>query len=372
MEKYKLYAPCLFGLESVLAEELKKGKYEDIAAVNGSVTFSGTTLDIARSNISLRTAERICIIMGEFTARTFDDLFEGVKALPWEQWLSKTDNFPVTGHSINSKLFSVPDCQSIIKKAIVDKLISKYKIIWFEETGAVHKIRFSIMNDKVTVMLDTTGVGLHKRGYRPEANIAPIRETLAAGIIILSKFKYYERLCDPLCGSGTFAIEAAMIATNTAPGVMRKFSCEEWDQIPSDAFSLARAQARESAYSNPVDIMAFDIDKKSVDIANLNIKRSGFEGRVTALVADVADLSLPGGKNNVIVCNPPYGERMSELEEVKKLTKVLGKVFEKQPSRRAYIISSYDDFEAQYGKKADKNRKLYNGMIKTYLYQYYK
>ncbi len=373
MSSIKFYAPCLFGLEGVLANELKHLKFNNVQAADGSVTFEGEIKDIARANILLRTAERVCIVVGEFEARSFDELFENTKKLPWELWIDKEAAFPVTGYCLKSQLHSLPDCQSIVKKAIVDRLGAKYRTSWLQETGSEHKIRFAILNDKVTMTLDTSGVGLHKRGYRPAANAAPIRETLAAGLVYISRYRHFEHFCDPLCGSGTIPIEAAMIAANIPPGAKRSFAAESWLQIPASLFKEQREEALSRTFKDKkFEIYGSDIDPKAVEIAIANAKRCGVANTVDFKVQDVRDLKLTGEENNVIICNPPYGERMSDLNEVKAVSKVLGKVFENTPRRRAYIITSYDDFQSDYGKKADKNRKLYNGMIRTYLFQYLK
>lgn len=371
MEDIKFYAPCLFGIEGILANELKHLGMHNVVAGNGSVVFEGTVDDVARCNIFLRTAERVCLVVGEFKAATFDELFEGVKRLRWERWIGKEDEFPVTGFSLNSRLYSVPDCQAIIKKAIVDRLSQHYGIRWFAETGPQHKIRFALFRDKVTVMLDTSGVGLHKRGYRPVSNMAPIRETLAAAIVDISRYRRVERFCDPMCGSGTFAIEAALFASNTAPGLGREFVAEKWTQLPADGFANARAEAKDKISNIPFEILGYDIDRKTADLARENVKRAGFGGRIQIGAADVKDLNLSDGRNNVIVCNPPYGERMSDLQAVREQTKLLGRVFSAQPSCRSYVISSSETFERDYGCKVRKKRKLYNGMIKTCLYQYF-
>ena len=370
MEEIRYYAPCLFGIEGILANELKHMGLQQVKAETGGVTFVGTTDDVARCNLFLRTAERVCIVVGEFEARTFDELFEGVKRLRWERWIGREDEFPVTGYCLNSSLHSVPDCQAIIKKAIVDHLAGHYGIRWFAESGPQHKIRFSIFHDKVTVMLDTSGAGLHKRGYRPVSNQAPIRETLAAAIVDISRYRRAERFCDPMCGSGTFAIEAALFASNTAPGLGRNFISEQWQQLPAGIYETARSEAHDKISKIPFEILGYDIDPQTVKIAAENVKRAGFAGRICLGVADVKDLHLQEGRRNVIICNPPYGERMGDMQLVRAQTKLLGNVFSSQPDCRAYVISSSETFERDYGKKVSKKRKLYNGMIKTCLYQY--
>lgn len=371
MEEIKYYAPCLFGIEGILANELKHLGLQQVKAETGGVAFVGTVEDVARCNLFLRTAERVCIVVGEFSAHSFDELFEGIKRLHWERWIDKEDEFPVTGYCLNSDLHSVPDCQAIIKKAIVNHLSDHYGIRWFAETGPQHKIRFSIFHNKVTVMLDTSGAGLHKRGYRPISNQAPIRETLAAAIVDISRYRRAERFCDPMCGSGTFAIEAALFASNTAPGLGRSFAAESWMQLPDGVFDLARAEARDKISTIPFEILGYDIDPRTVKISAENVKRAGFAGKITLNVADVKNLQLSEGRRNVIICNPPYGERMGDMSSVRAQTKLLGKVFSSQPDCRTYVISSSETFEKDYGQKVSKKRKLYNGMIKTCLYQYW-
>ena len=371
MEEIKYYAPCLFGIEGILSNELKHLGLNHVQAETGGVSFVGSVDDIARCNLFLRTAERVCIVVGEFTAQSFDDLFEGVKRLHWERWIGRDDEFPVTGYSLNSVLHSVPDCQAIIKKAIVTHLSAHYGIRWFAESGSQHKIRFSIFKDKVTVMLDTSGAGLHKRGYRPVSNQAPIRETLAAAIVDISRYRRVERFCDPMCGSGTFLIEAALFASNTAPGLGRSFSAETWTQLPEKTFEFARAEARDKISHNPFEILGYDIDPHTIKIAADNVKRSGFSGKIHLEVADVKNLHLREDRRNVIICNPPYGERMGDIASVRTQTKLLGKVFSIQPNCRTYVISSSETFERDYGLKPNKKRKLYNGMLKTCLYQYW-
>lgn len=371
MEEIKYYAPCLFGIEGILANELKHLGLQQVKAETGGVAFVGTLDDVARCNIFLRTAERVCIVVGEFSAHTFDELFEGVKRLRWERWIGRDDEFPVTGYSLNSDLHSVPDCQAIIKKAIVNRLADHYGIRWFAESGPQHKIRFSIFHNQVTVMLDTSGTGLHKRGYRPVSNQAPIRETLAAAIVDISRYRRAERFCDPMCGSGTFLIEAALFASNTAPGLGRSFSAESWRQLPDKAFDRARLEARDKISNIPFEILGYDVDRQTVKIALDNVKRAGFAGKVAIEAGDVKDLRLPDGRRNVIICNPPYGERMGDMQTVRTQTKLLGKVFSAQPDCRTYVISSSETFEKDYGQKVSKKRKLYNGMIKTCLYQYW-
>lgn len=370
-DKIKILAPCLFGIEGILAGEMKRLHFEDVSAMDGRVSFTGTVSDIARANIELRCAERICIVVGEFKAESFEELFEGVKALPWERWIDKKDAFPVGGHSVRSKLFSIPDCQSIIKKAIVERLKSVYRLNWFEESKAEHKVRFNILKDIITIMIDTSGEGLHKRGYRANANIAPIRETLAAALVYISRYRKDEVFCDPLCGSGTIAIEAAMLARNIAPGLNRKFAAQSFSQIPEKVWEDARENAKSRVIYNKPAIFASDIDENAVLLTRENAKKAGVGTDIEVTRADIKDLSIEGDRG-VIICNPPYGERMSEIKEVEKLYREMGSKFLSLDGFRYYIISSVENFEELFGKKSDKNRKLYNGMLKCFLYQYFK
>lgn len=365
------YAPCLFGLEGVLAGEARRLGFGSVRAENGSVTFTGPAMALAKANLWLRTAERVNIVVGRFTAVTFDELFEGAKALPWEDWIAKDDAFPVVGHSLKSKLHSVPDCQAIIKKAVADRLGGRYGLSWLAETGSMHRIRFSIMDDAVMLMLDTSGEGLHKRGYRPAANMAPIRETLAAGILDIARYKHFERLCDPMCGSGTIAIEAALRASNAAPGLNRSFLCESWPQLPRSLFSEARAEARAAALSRPLEIVASDIDRRAVALTRENARRAGVAQCLRVECRDVSALSLPAEGENVIVCNPPYGERMLEQRSAQQLYRAFGRHVKFADGWKKYIISSEPEFEHYFGKQAAKKRKLYNGRLQCNVYMYF-
>lgn len=371
LDKIKLNAPCLFGLEGILADEIKRLHFENVTAQDGRVSFNGTVNDIARANIWLRCAERIGIVIGEFEAHSFEELFEGTKKLPWEMWIGKKDAFPVGGHSVRSKLFSIPDCQAIIKKAVVERLKTAYKLSWFEETGTEHKIRFNIINDTVTVMIDTSGEGLHKRGYRANANEAPLRETLAAALVYISRYRRDEVFCDPLCGSGTIAIEAAQIGKNAAPGLYRRFVAQDFDQIPKSIWEEEREAAKAKMFSDKLTIYASDIDPTSVKLTQENAAKAGVGPDIIVSQGDVRDLSFKENRG-VIICNPPYGERMSDKKEVEKLYREMGRKFQSLEGFRYYIISSVENFEELFGKKSDKNRKLYNGMLKCFLYQYFK
>ena len=370
--KINFVIPCLLGLEKLIADELKELGAENVVSENGRVLFSGDEHILARANICCRYAERIQILVGSFEARSFEELFQGTKALPWEEWIGAYDAFPVKGYSLNSTLFSVSDCQSIIKKAVVERLKSKYNISWFEETGPLHQIQFSIMKDKVSLLIDTSGYGLHKRGYRLEANGAPIKETLAASLCCLSRLRPYHTLYDPMCGSGTILIEGAMMVNNMAPGVNRHFTAERWDIIPESVWSEERDRARSLALADS-QFVAYgsDIDERSLEVAMANAKRAGVDKYITFEKADVKDFRKKSEKGTVI-CNPPYGERLLELKDAEALYKSLGKVFTQERGWAYNVISPSEDFEVFFGRKADKRRKLYNGMIKCQLYMYFK
>lgn len=370
-QQYKLCAPCLFGLESVLSGEVKRLGFTDISVTDGRVEFLADAEGVARSNLYLRTAERVLIVLGTFRAVTFQQLIDGAEKIPFEEYIGKKNAFPVKGWSLNSQLHSVPDCQSIIKKAAVKRLSHKYGVAWLEETGPSVQIQFSINKDLVTIMLDTSGVALHKRGYRKVANLAPIRETLAAGILDIARIYPDTKLYDPFCGSGTFLIEAAYKAKNIAPGIYRRFAAEKWDCLPAKIWQAGREEAIEKVRKD-VDFIAFgsDINSEALDIAEANAKRAGIAGLIKLKQADVKNFTLPDEKA-IVVTNPPYGERLMAGEDVQQLYKTMGNVF--QPSQQVayYIISSAEDFEQSFGRRTDKKRKLYNGMLKCNLYQYF-
>ena len=362
--------PCSFGLESVLAGELKRLGAREVTAADGRVDFQGELRDIPRANLWLRTAERVLVVLGSFQASSFTQLFDGVERLPFEDFISPKDRFPVKGWSLNSQLHSVPDCQSIVKKAVVKRLEKRYGISWFEETGALFQIQFSILKDRVTVMLDTSGPGLHKRGYRPVSNLAPIRETLAAGILDLARIYPDTQLFDPFCGSGTFLVEAALKAKNIAPGLRRRFAAESWGCIPQEVWREERGEAI-GKIRPEVGFCAFgsDIDPEALAIAAGSVRRAGVAGLVRLKERDVRRFQTPEEKA-IVVCNPPYGERLLDQREAQELAREMGKVF--PPSDRVgyFIISALEDFEKYFGRQADKRRKLYNGMMKCQLYLY--
>lgn len=371
-EKIKMIAPCLFGTESVLADELKRMGIEDVTSENGRVLFSGDFNILARANICSRFAERILINMGQFRALTFTELFDNVKALPWENFIGKNDAFPVNGSSLSSTLHSIPDCQSIIKKAIVERLKLKYNISWFEETGAEYKIRFSILKDNVTLMIDTSGEGLHKRGYRRSSNDAPLKETLAASMCDLARIFPDTKLYDPFCGSGTILIEAALMATKTAPGLRRFFAAERFSSIPKIVWQEERMRAQDQILHN-IDFKAtgFDIDPKCIELTLQNAKKAGVEKYVSAAVADIRDFKIPD-ERALVITNPPYGERLLDIKQAEELYGIMGDVFKQQSGKKYFVISPHDDFEKLFLRPADKRRKLYNGMIKCQYFMYFK
>ncbi|MEG1686788.1 MAG: class I SAM-dependent RNA methyltransferase [Angelakisella sp.] len=372
MEKLKISCPCNFGLESVLSGELRRMEAEDITVTDGRVDFAGGWDTVARANLWLRTAERVQLVLGSFPATSFTELFDGVAKLPFEQFIGREDAFPVKGWALNSQLHSIPDCQSIIKKSVVNRLTAAYGLSWFEETGPVHQIQFSIMRDMVTVMLDTSGPGLHKRGYRSQSNIAPIKETLAAGILDIARIYPDTQLYDPFCGSGTMLIEAAYKAKNIAPGIYRRFAAERWDCIPAKAWQAERERAVSLARKEDVTFHGFgrDIDQEAVELTMSNAKKAGVGPLISAVQSDVRSFVVPKEKS-LVVCNPPYGERMLNPVEAEQLYRDMGKVFLPSDTTAYFIISSLENFESLFGRQADKRRKLYNGMVKCQLYMYF-
>lgn len=371
MSKIELIAPTLFGIESVAAKEIRSLGYEDIKVEDGKVTFIGDISAICKANMWIRSAERIYVKIGEFEVSTFDELFEGVRSLPWEEWIPENGQFPVDGYSLKSNLHSIPDCQSIIKKAVVERLKKKYKKEWFDENGPLYKIKFSLMKNKAVLMIDTTGEGLHKRGYRAMSNIAPLRETLASAMIMLSDWRYDRPLIDPFCGSGTIPIEAALIGANIAPGLNRKFTSEKWGQIPKKLWLDTRKEAHSLIKMDvELNIRGYDIDESAVKLSINNAHKAGVNQYVKFAKKPLKDLRTDD-MYGILICNPPYGERMGEIQEVEKLYREMGRVFTSLNTWSYYIITSHENFEKLFGKKATKRRKLYNGMIKTTYYQYF-
>lgn len=372
MNTYELIAPCHFGLESVLKKEIYELGYEIISVEDGKVTFEGDAEAICRANINLRTAERVLLKVGQFNAVTFTELFDQTKELSWEEFIPADGKFWVTkANSVNSKLFSSSDIQSIVKKAIVERLKLKYRINWFKEDGESYPIRVTILKDVVTIALDTTGNSLHKRGYRPEAGKAPISECLAAALIKLTPWNKDRILIDPFCGSGTFPIEAAMIAANIAPGLNRDFTAESWSGIiPKKEWYEAVTEANDMVNTNiETDIQGYDLDGDVIKIAGRNAENAGVANLIHFQQRDVAKLSHPK-KYGFIITNPPYGERLEEKEALPAIYSALGRQFAQLDSWSAYVITSYQDIEKYFGRKADKNRKIYNGMLKTYFYSF--
>ncbi len=370
---FRYCVPCLFGLEGLVADELRRMDLPEVRAEDGRVFFSGTLADCVKANISLRCGERVLLQLGSFPAPTFDALFEGVRAIPWGSLLPKDASFPVTGYCLNSALFSVPDCQRIVKKAVVESMKTRWKLEQFPETGAEYKIRFSIRKDLADLFLDTSGTPLHKRGYRPAHTEAALRETLAAAMVKLARYRGKGDFCDPFCGSGTIAIEAALAALNRAPGLYRSFAAENWAFFDPALWRQARADALVAEYTGDYHITASDIDPRAIQIAQENAVRAGVEHIIDFRVSDAAAFSQKT-ERGVIVTNPPYGERLLDVQQAEELYRRFGAALSRPGNEgwSLYLLSSDADFEHCYGKPADKKRKLYNGMIKCDLYMYYK
>lgn len=374
---YQISCPCLFGLESVLAGEIRALGGEEVQIISdGRVNFSGDARMIVKANLWLRTAERVQIMLGSYPASTFEELFEGMRRLPLERFIGPKDAFPVKGWSLNSTLTSIPSCQSILKKAAVKRLSEKYHISWFEESGPVRQLQFALLKDQASIFIDTSGIGLHKRGYRPAANEAPIKETLAAGILQLARIREDSNLIDPFCGSGTFLIEGAMMAAKMAPSLRRSFGCESWNELEGVSLRELFTEERDIASRQvikdiPFTAQGYDIDPRSVELTVQNACRAGVSELVKAEQRDIGDFHTDL-QRAVIVCNPPYGERMLEIQEAEDLYRTMGKVFEQRKFLNYYIISPDEEFERLFGLGADKRRKLYNGMIRCQLYMYFK
>ncbi len=367
----KITCPCLFGLESVLSYEVKKIGGENVSVSDGKVSFDGGFEMVARANLWLSTAERVLIELGSFKAANFEELYQGIKKIPFEEFVGEKDAFPVKGHSINSELHSIPDCQRIIKKAVVDRLRDIYGNSWFDESGDIYQIQFNILKNNVSVYLDTTGAGLHKRGYRRNSNDAPIKETLAAGIVDFARIRSGSIVVDPMCGSGTFLIESAYKALNVAPGIRRSFAGEKWSSMDRKFWEEERQAAIAAIDKNgSFKAYGFDIDDMCVDLSQSNAKKAGVFSKVLIKQQDI--MKYKPMKNCITVCNPPYGERLLDIKSAERLYKVLGEKLCPDKENPCYIISPHEDFEKFFGKKADKRRKLYNGMIKCQLYMYFK
>lgn len=369
--KVELIATSTFGLEAIVGEEVRELGYKDVQVENGKVTFQADIGAIARSNLWLRTADRIRLKVGEFEARTFDELFEKTKSLPWSEWLPQDAHFPVDGKSVKSTLYSISDCQAIVKKAIVEHMKGKYKKDWFEEDGPLFRIEVALLKDVATLTIDTSGVALHKRGYRTLIGGAPLKETMAAALIRLSKWNPDTVFIDPLCGSGTIPIEAALMGQNIAPGMNREFASEHWPSIPKDVWREARMETHDLAdYDRPLEIIGTDIDDEMLKIARLNAEEAMVADHIHFQRMDVSELRSKK-KYGKIICNPPYGERLGEEKEVERLYKTMGQVFQALDTWSYYILTSYEGFERVFGKRASKKRKLFNGNIKVDYYQYF-
>ena len=372
MNRMELVAPCHFGLEAVLKREIQDLGYEITQVEDGKVTFCGDEEAVCRANIFLRTAERVLLKVGKLKAVTFDELFEKIKELPWEEYIPSDGKFWVAkASSVKSRLFSPSDIQSIVKKAIVERLKDVYHMEWFPETGAEYPIRVSFMKDEALVCLDTTGLSLHKRGYRTMVSKAPIKETLAAALILLTPWKKDRILVDPFCGSGTFPIEAAMMAANIAPGMNRDFTAETWTRLVNKKYWYEAIVEAHDRIDDGIetDIQAYDIDGSVIKTARQNAENAGVSHLIHFQERAVKDLSHPK-KYGFIITNPPYGERLEEKESLPALYREFGESFKKLDSWSAYMITSYEDAERYFGRKADRNRKIYNGMLKTYFYQF--
>ena len=370
MSQLQFAVPTLFGLESVAADELRRLGLADVRAENGRVLCSGVPADIPRINLNLRTGERLLVVLGSFPARDFEALFQGARALAWEQFIPKGGQFPVKGHCLNSTLHAVPACQAIVKKAVAARLGQKYGLETLPETGALYQIQFSIMKDTATLMLDTSGAGLHKRGYRAQGVAAPLRETLAAAMVLLSRYRGRDPLCDPFCGSGTIPIEAALIAKNRAPGLNRSFAAQRWDWLEQKLWLEAADEALDKEFDGSYEIWGGDLDPAAVELSRHNARLAEVDDLISFEVSDATRFHW-GGLYGRIVTNPPYGERIMERREAEELYRAFGTAYNKFPEGwKLYLLSSHTEFERTFGKQADKKRKLYNGMLKCDLFMY--
>lgn len=368
---YKYAATCLFGLEGLLGAEIDALGFHRTETIDGRVYFEGDETAAAKANIWLRTAERVFLVLGSFSAPTFDALFEGTKALPWEEFIGKDDAFPVKGHSVKSQLTSIPDCQKIVKKAASVRLGNVYRTDWMKETGTKYQIEFFILKDVATLMIDLSGTALHKRGYRPESAAAPLRETLAAALVKISRPREDVLFWDPMCGSGTIPTEAALFMTNTAPGLYRGFAGEMYPFIGSKVWNDAREEARSLIRQTGFEAYASDIDGDCVELAKKTVRNAGMDGVVKVFRRNALEITSEG-RRGTIVCNPPYGERLLDIKEAEKLYAAMGRHFKTLEPWQIYIITSNESFERLYGRRADAKRKLYNGMIPCTYYQFFK
>ncbi len=370
MERMTMAVPCLFGLEGLVGDELRRMNFENVRVEDRRVFFEGDFTDMAKANICLRMGERVMILLARFEARSFEELYQGVKAIELERFIPKDGAFPVKGYSLDSQLHSVPDCQSIAKKAAVDRLGAKYGLTWLPETGETYQLRFSIMKDVCEVFLDTSGASLHKRGYRAVGNEAPLHETMAAALVTLSRYRGRDFFWDPFCGSGTIVIEAALAALNRAPGLNRTFAAQKWANVPESIWQEVRQEAKDKEFRGEYRILGTDIDPNSLSIAIANAKKAGVSKYIDFREADATKMSLPADRG-VIVCNPPYGERMMEQRAAQQLVRQFGRHLRFADGWKKYIISSEAEFEHFFGKQATKKRKLYNGRLQCNAYMYY-
>lgn len=370
MEHLTMAVPCLFGLEGLVGDELRRMDMGNVRVEDRRVFFEGDFSAMARANLRLRMGERVMILLARFPARTFEELYQGVKAIPLERFIPKEGAFPVKGYSLDSQLHSVPDCQAIAKKAAVDRLGAKYGMTWLPETGETYQLRFSIMKDVCEVFLDTSGVSLHKRGYRAIGNEAPLHETMAAAMVNLSRYRGRDYFWDPFCGSGTIVIEAALAALNRAPGLNRSFGAQQWACVPQEVWQQARQEAKDLEYRGEYRILGTDVDPHSLSIAIANAKKAGVAKFIEFREADATKAPLPCD-SGVIVCNPPYGERMLEKRAAQQLLHAFGRHIKFADGWKKYIISSEPEFEHFYGRQASKKRKLYNGRLQCNIYMYF-
>ena len=369
MNQFEFAVPCLFGLEGIAGDELRRLNIENVRVENGRVLFSGDARAMAKANVCLRTGERVLLVLADFKATTFEELFQGVYRTNLEDFIPKDGNFPVKGHCLNSQLMSVPDCQAIVKKAASKRLGEKYGVSWLPETGAKYQLQFSIMNDRVQLYLDTSGPGLHKRGYRAQGNDAPLRETLAAAMVMLTRYRGREFIWDPFCGSGTIPIEAALIAKNRAPGLNRQFAAEKYPWMPESAWKLAKEEAKDREFNGSYKIMGSDNDPTCVSLAFANARKAGVADCVTFKDGDATKMNLPA-EGGILICNPPYGERMMEQQSAQRLYSALGRHLKYANDWKKYIITSEQEFEHFFGKRSDKKRKFYNGKIQCNYYMF--
>ena len=369
MSNFEFSVPCLFGLEGIAGDELRRLDLPNVRVENGRVLFSGDETALAKANVCLRTGERVLMVLADFPAKSFEELFQGVYRTNLEDFIPRDAAFPVKGHCLSSTLMSVPDCQAIIKKAASKRLGEKYGVSWLPETGNKYQLQFSIMNDRVQLYLDTTGPGLHKRGYRAVGNDAPLRETLAAAMVTLTRYRGRDFVWDPFCGSGTIPIEAALIAKNRAPGLNRRFSAEAYAWMDPGIWGRVRTEAKDKEFRGEYRILGSDNDPKCISLAMANARKAGVADCIDFRDGDATQMSLPA-QEGVIICNPPYGQRMMEQKSAQGLYAALGRHLKYADGWKKYIITSEPEFEHYFGARADKKRKLYNGMIQCNYYMY--